>query len=319
MIPMTKREAWLAIALSEGIGPKTFTKLVSACDRLGLPPAELLSRGEGELAAQLDLSAAQMESLAELEQTARAVEALAGDFDEQNITYSLRWEEDYPSKLLERMGGSAPPVVFMKGSPEALTCPLAAIIGSRTPTEEGIERASACARTLADEGYGVVTGFALGVDLAANVAALESGTPTVAVLGAGILRIPSRRRVLDEFALERILFLSEFPPLQTWNTGATMARNRTVVALSDLAIVVEAKRRGGSVEAGRAALQLNVPLFAYSDSPEPILAEGTRLLIDLGATPVAQSCDILDQLDALTEEEPSSNGKGQQMEMPLDA
>ena len=63
-----------------------------------------------------------------------------------------------------------------------------------------------------------------------------------------------------------------------------MARNSTVIAISDCLVLMSAQEPGGSYEAGRSALKGNLPLLAPAFSEER--SSGAESLCHQGALPV---------------------------------
>ena len=61
--------------------------------------------------------------------------------------------------------------------------PRVAIIGTRTPSAEGLRIASKLSKRLAEHEVIIVSGLARGIDTAAHTAAIEAGGRTIAVLG----------------------------------------------------------------------------------------------------------------------------------------
>lgn len=65
------------------------------------------------------------------------------------------------------------------------------IVGSRNATPQGIENALAFSRVLADAGFTIISGLALGIDAAAHEGAIrsEAASGTIAIIGTGIDRV----------------------------------------------------------------------------------------------------------------------------------
>ena len=105
-------------------------------------------------------------------------------------TISLH-DDDYPARL--RSIDFPPGLLFVIGDlAESGLAPIA-IVGSRTPSNEGIADAFATAAVLARRGHSIVSGLASGIDTAAHRGALSVRGHTIAVLGTGADRVyPSR-------------------------------------------------------------------------------------------------------------------------------
>ena len=62
------------------------------------------------------------------------------------------------------------------------------IVGTRSVSPDGANRAQRCTRLAVEEGWAVVSGLAAGVDAVAHQTALDCGGDTIAVLGTPIDR-----------------------------------------------------------------------------------------------------------------------------------
>ena len=108
----------------------------------------------------------------------------------------LMWDQpDYPALLAEI--NDAPPLLFVAGDPAFLEKPQLAMVGSRRASRPGMDTAAAFSRSLAQAGFVITSGLALGIDAAAHQAALEVGGRTIGVLGTGLEKFyPQRHREL---------------------------------------------------------------------------------------------------------------------------
>ncbi len=216
------------------------------------------------------------------------VEETAEQLALQSVGLLIFGTEEYPRRLVERLGADAPPVLFYAGSRDLLSRRSVGFCGSRRASETGLATAADCASQLASEGWNVISGYAVGVDRAAHAAALRCSGVTTAVLVDGITRFSVRTELREWWNEFSTLVISEFPPRMSWSTRNAMVRNRTIAALSDAMIVVEAGETGGSIAAGRDALKLGVPVFApvYGDERESV---GNQMLIREGAVRLHKS------------------------------
>jgi DNA processing protein len=245
------------------------------------------------------------------------------DGDWSQVERDLRWTEQprnhlislhdpaYPGLLREL--ADPPPLLFVHGSPEVLTTPQLAIVGTRNPSPSGWETARELARYLAGAGLTVTSGLALGIDGAGHEGALETGC-TVAVMGTGPDRIyPARHRQLAHRIADRGALVSEFPPGTPPVPENFPRRNRLISGLSLGTLVVEAALRSGSLITARLAGEQGREIFAIPGSIHNPLARGCHSLIRQGAKLVETAADILEELGPLLGElasmvtEPSSS------------
>ena len=205
-------------------------------------------------------------------------------------------DADYPCLLSATEG--APAVLYVKGDPGILELPQIAIVGSRNPSAGGADNARQFARYLAEGGFAITSGLALGIDAAAHRGAMDGGGATLAVMGTGIDRLyPARNRVLAAEILERGgALITEFAP----GTGSQAAnfprRNRIISGLSLGTLVVEAALQSGSLITARTALEQEREVFAIPGSIHNPLARGAHALIKNGAHLVETAADIVTEL-----------------------
>lgn len=148
------------------------------------------------------------------------------------------------------------------------------VVGSRRASEGGRACARILGRRLAETGYVVVSGGALGIDAAALEGALDGGGRPWVVLPVP-LDAPSPTRNLPLF--RRIVaagggMMSEY----THRLGrhAFAERNRIIAALSVLVVVVEARSQSGTRHTVAAARRLGRPVLAYRWPPGDPRGEG---------------------------------------------
>jgi len=203
----------------------------------------------------------------------------------------------YPSMLVADPG--APAVLFALGDPAVVEgLPRVAIVGTRSATHYGRQVASDLASELAAEGVVVVSGLALGIDAAAHAGAVRAGdcdtAPPVAVVGTGldIVYPPSNRELWEQVAARGALF-SESALGTKPHPGVFPARNRIIAALSDVVVVVESHRGGGSLYTAEAAARRSIPVCAVPGSVRSPASNGTNALLVDGCVPVRDATDVL--------------------------
>jgi DNA processing protein len=152
-----------------------------------------------------------------------------------------------------------PPLALWVRGPHRLDEALArsvAVVGARAASDYGAYVATDLAHGLAERGWTVVSGGALGIDGAAHRAALAAGGCTVAVLACGVDRpYPVSHTGLFEQIGEQGLVVSEWPPDSPAFRQRFLIRNRVIAAASAGTVMVEAAIRSGARQTlGRARL-----------------------------------------------------------------
>jgi DNA processing protein len=208
------------------------------------------------------------------------------------VIIASRGSENYPGSLEDL--AVPPDPLFMIGDPAVLRGRLVSIVGTREPTDYGIRSARAIASAFAKAGVCIVSGMARGIDAIAHRAALENGTPTVAILGTGIdVPYPVGHRELHRVIGQTGLLMSENRPGLTAHQGAFPKRNRIIAALSPVTIVVEGAHTSGAVNTARQALELGRTLAAVPGPIDSRQSEGTNQLLRDGAQVIASIADAL--------------------------
>ena len=142
----------------------------------------------------------------------------------------------------------------------------------------------------------VVSGLAKGVDGMSHRLALANDGPTIGVVGCGLDRVyPTENRQLQETVAQRGLVLSEYgrgePPL----AYHFPERNRIIAGLASTVLVIEAKKRSGSLITANLALEENRTVCAVPGRIDTSRSMGCNKLIAAGAKPILRVQDILDE------------------------
>jgi len=173
-----------------------------------------------------------------------------------------------------------------------------AIVGTRKATTEGRLIAKEMAKKLAEQGFIIVSGLAMGIDSAAHEGALEAKGKTIVVLANGLGKIyPARNQNLGEKILEfGGAIISEYGSEVPYFKGQFLKRNRIISGLCQAVIIIEAPKRSGSLATARLAAEQGREVFVV---PGPINHPnyyGSHKLIRDGARLVASVDDILEDL-----------------------
>lgn len=201
----------------------------------------------------------------------------------------LTWlDPDYPVALGDL--NDAPPVLYARGDLGVLRRPAVTVVGARAANFLGQRFAFDLGQALATADWSVVSGLALGIDACAHRGALAAAkqtgyAPTVAVMGTPPNRIyPAQHKALANAIVDQGgLLLTELA------LGTPMApyqfprRNRLVAALGRATVVVQAKKRSGSLITARLANELGRDVFAVPGPAGECLSAGCHELLRQGA------------------------------------
>jgi len=157
--------------------------------------------------------------------------------------------------------------LWVSGDAEALRLPAIGVVGTRRPSPHGLAAARSIARCCVASGWLVVSGMALGIDVAAHEAALDAGGLSIGVLPSpspGGVRHGARR--LGERVMERGALISDRAPGTPAAAWSFVARNTLLAALCDGLIVVEAPEGSGALITAEAADGFDLPL-AFASAP----------------------------------------------------
>jgi len=209
------------------------------------------------------------------------------------------WNEStYPAAL--KTVEDAPPVLTVMGRADLLNRPTIGMVGARNASLNGRKFAEILARDLgrgdlAQPGQVIASGLARGIDTAAHLGSLATGT--IAVVAGGIDVIyPPENKTLYQQICEQGLVVAESPFGQEPFAQSFPRRNRIISGLSQGVVVVEASLRSGSLITARMAAEQGRDVFAVPGHPLDPRAAGTNSLIRDGAILVREAQDVLSDL-----------------------
>ena len=204
---------------------------------------------------------------------------------------------------LNDLGPARPYGLWCRGDSRHLldvaSAPSVALVGSRDPSIYGTEVTTHLAAELARRGYTVISGGAMGIDIAAHRAALTqqgSDLPTIAFMAGGLDRLyPAQNSDALNMIVDRGLIMSEVSVGNTPTRWRFLERNRLIAALARHTIVVEARWRSGALNTARHAMESGRTLWAVPGQINSPNSVGTnRLLRDGLAQTLTEAADILE-------------------------
>ncbi len=230
--------------------------------------AKLPGLTSAQMEAVLQIDKGEADRIARLLARSSILQQELGRLEELGIWLITRLDEDYPSRLMERLGRAAPLMLYGAGEARLLNQP------------------GHCAQS----NLIVYSGGARGVDKTAMGAALASGGSAAGLLADSLekaVRASDVRAAIEE---SHLVLATPYSPQTSFNVGTAMARNKLIYALADFALVVASDaEKGGTWAGAEEALAAGwVPVFVV-DGPE--VPEGNRLLLKRGAIPFPDSFD----------------------------
>lgn len=204
------------------------------------------------------------------EDTARSVAARVikklRDSLSSRFDIRMNGEFEYP----ERLRDATYPVelIYFQGDWDLASTRSVAVVGTRAPSADGVSRTRQLVKRLVEDKFTVVSGLAEGVDTTAHETTLEAGGRTIAVIGTPLgHNYPKGNVELQERIASDHLLISQVPveryEAQTykWNRLFFPERNKTMSAISEATIIVEAGETSGTLIQAREAIKQGRKLF----------------------------------------------------------
>ncbi len=197
---------------------------------------------------------------------------------DNNINYTTYDQADYPEKLKHCIDG--PVVLFSSGNIDLKHKKILSIVGTRQVTRYGVQFCEELIETLAPINPVIVSGFAYGVDITAQRAAVKHNLQTVGCLAHGLNQIyPKVHKKYVAQIEENGGFFTDFWSTDTFDRKNFLGRNRIIAGLSEATVVIESADKGGSLVTADIANSYNRDVFAVPGRTNDPLSKGCNMLI----------------------------------------
>ncbi len=224
--------------------------------------------------------------------TQRQVKDLELEISKAGGVFITPEDNDWPISLADL---ATPPIGLVIAGDRSVLLKLdqsISIVGSRQPTNYGLQLSYSLASQASLAQLVVVSGGAYGIDTASHQGALSVGGLSIAVLAGGINRLyPLENQKLFKDITKSGLLISEVMPNTESKPYRFLIRNRLIAALSRSTVVVEAKFISGSIRTARDAAEIFRPVFAIPGPVTSPLSEGCHRLIAERVADIATSLD----------------------------
>jgi DNA processing protein len=208
---------------------------------------------------------------------------------------------DFPVKLKDAKDPIE--LLYYTGKLDYLNTKCVAIVGTRNPSRKGLEITREITKRLVEDNVTIVSGLAKGIDTQAHLSALSSNGRTIGVIGTPIdITYPLENSKLQNEIASKHLLLSQVPFYRyskqdfKINRFFFLERNKTMSALSDATLIIEAGETSGSLTQAAAAIYQNRKLLIWDDCFNNNAISWPNKYLEKGAIRVKNYEDIYNAL-----------------------
>ncbi|UNY99672.1 DNA-processing protein DprA [Zhouia spongiae] len=246
----------LALQHCAGIGDITAKRLIQQC---GSAEAVFKDR-PGHLLKLGGIRKNALDELKDLKHMAAAEKELQF-IKKEHIDCHYYSDATYPQKLKHCM--DAPILLFSSGAIKIKQQRVISIVGTRQMTMYGKVFCEKLIEDLAVLNPTIVSGFAYGVDICAQKAAIRHGLQTIGCLAHGLNQVyPKTHKRYVPQVEQNGGFYTDFWSTSKPERNNFLKRNRVIAGVSEATIVIESAERGGSLVTADIAQSYNREVFA---------------------------------------------------------
>jgi len=219
---------------------------------------------------------------------------------DKEIHFVSRLSDEYPLRLHNIP--NKPKGLYVIGKLPDHNKPCIAIIGARVCSEYGRSMAQMFGKACGKSGIQVISGMAKGIDGISQMATLEAGGTSFAILGCGVdICYPKENAALYRQLSEAGGIISEHEPGKAPLAQHFPSRNRIISGLADALLVIEAKEKSGTLITVDMALEQGRDVYALPGRVTDSMSAGCNHLIKQGASIVCSPEELLAELYEIKE------------------
>ena len=187
-----------------------------------------------------------------------------------------------------------PVSIYIKGNEKILNMPAIGIVGCRESTSYGEKVAQYFAYQISKRNISIISGLAKGIDSQSHIGAIKAKGITIGVIGNGLDMVyPKENQYLyDKIIEENGAIISEYPIGTKPEKMNFPARNRIISGMSKGILVIEAKKKSGTLITVDFALEQGRNVYVVPGNIDEMNSVGTNDLIKQGAQIVTSYRDI---------------------------
>ncbi len=299
----------IGLTLIEGVGDVNAKNLLAYCGSA----SEIFKQKKANLIKIPGIGEYTAKSVFASKAVLNRAEAEIKFVEKYKITPLFFTDENYPQRL--KYCSDSPILLYYKGTANLNTNKIVSVVGSRKPSDYGKLITENFISELSQNGILIVSGLAYGIDVCAHKAALNYNLQTVGVLAHGLDRIyPQTHSSIAKKMIENGGLLTDFMSETNPDAVNFPKRNRIVAGLCDALVIVESKRKGGSLITATIANSYNKDVFAFPGRANDELSEGCNGLIKQNrATLIEGAADLMYAMQW----EEIDNKKSKSLQVPL--
>lgn len=216
---------------------------------------------------------------------------------EKNDTKIIPFDHQKYPEMLKNIY-DPPPVIFINGN--FVEQKSVSIVGTRKSDQKSVEIGQKLSAALAEDGYSIISGMAVGIDRAAHVGALNAAGSTIGIIAGGIADSFPRAN-MDVYKkmmkTDNCCIISEYPPGTRCQKWSFVKRNRIISAMSQGTVIVKASEKSGAMITANYAIEQNREVFVCPGNSYDREYAGCFKLLKDGANIVYDSDSIKEILD----------------------
>lgn len=208
------------------------------------------------------------------------------------------FDQKFPRKLYSISN----PILYLyyKGNISLLNRETLLIIGTREPTQIGINNVKKASGLYTKKGYCIASGLALGIDTIAHLECINNSGDTIAILPSALNNItPVSNNKLANLIEKKGLLITEYSVGSKINKFQYAQRDRVQSAIADTTLVIEAKETSGTMISANISLKEGKKVFQIKNNNLPNI-ESIDLDNDNDILKIDESISIINKKPGIT-------------------
>lgn len=225
-----------------------------------------------------------------------AAQEEANFIKKHEIEYAYFLDADFPSGLQHCIDG--PILLFKRGNIDLYGRKIISVVGTRNITSYGMAFCEEFIQAIAPLNPVIVSGFAYGVDICTQLAAIRHGLQTIGCLAHGLNQMyPKVHGKYIPDVEKNGGFFTEFWSTSNPDRENFLKRNRIIAGISEATVVIESAEKGGSLVTADIAHSYDREVFAVPGRAQDKYSTGCNNLIkQQKAQMLTSAADLVYQL-----------------------